>query len=110
MVLYFKTSPEVCIRRLSGRRICPRCSANYHVTNLPPKKEGLCDKCGVELYQREDDKEETVKKRLEVYNQKTKGLIEYYTKKGLLREVPGDLEVEKLYNNITALFKKEKLA
>jgi len=109
-VLYFKTSPTVSIKRLSGRRICPECNRNYHIINLPPKKENICDECSVSLYQREDDKEKTVKKRLEVYSDKTKGLIEYYKKRNLLREIDGDLEVEALYKQITALFKRENLA
>lgn len=110
IVLYFKTSPAVSIKRLSGRRICPKCNANYHVTNRPPKKKGICNKCNVELHQRKDDKEETVKNRLEVYNQKTKGLIDYYKNQDTLREVPGDLEVDELFNVLADLFKKENLA
>ena len=110
LVIYFKTSPAVSIERLSGRRICRGCNANYHTKNIPPAIEGICDKCGKELYQRKDDKKETVVTRLEVYIQKTKSLIEYYEKKGLLREVPGDFEVESLYNFLVGLFKKEKLA
>ena len=109
LVLYFKTSPAVCIKRLSGRRICPKCNANYHLKNRPPKKDLLCDKCGAGLYQREDDKEGTVKKRLEVYNQKTKTLIKYYKNKSLLREAPGDMDVEELFSFLAELFKKEKL-
>jgi len=110
LVLYFKTSSEVSIERLSGRRICPHCNANYHIKNRPPAKEGNCDKCGTALYQREDDKPTTVIKRLEVYGLKTKSLISYYQKKGLLREIPGDFEVESLYEFLTGLFAKEKLA
>ncbi len=110
IVLYFKTSPEVSIARLSGRRICSECGANYHIKNRPAKKEDVCDKCGKKLYQRKDDEPGTVKNRLKVYEEKTKDLIEYYKKKSLLREVPGDFEVEALYNVLRDLFKKEKLA
>ena len=110
LVLYFKTSPEVSIERLSGRRICSECGANYHIKNRPAKKEGICDKCGKKLYQRKDDEPGTVKNRLKVYEEKTKDLIEYYKKKSLLREVPGDFKVDALYKVLRDLFKKEKLA
>jgi len=107
MVLYLKTSPDVSIARLSGRRVCLRCGANFHVRNLPPKKEGICDYCGGGLVHRSDDKEETVKKRLMVYENETKSLIDYYGKKGTLRKVSGDLDVRELYGEIKNLFSKE---
>lgn len=110
LVLYFKTSPDVSIQRLSGRRICPNCNINYHVTNRPPKKEGICDDCGIRLYQRDDDKASTVSKRLEVYEAKTKDLVDYYKKTELLREIPGDYEVEPLYKFLVDLFKRESLS
>ena len=81
------------VSRLSGRRICRKCGANYHVINIPPKKEGVCDKCGGELYQREDDKPETVDNRLAVYEKQTAPLIEFYRTRGLLEETSGNLEV-----------------
>ena len=109
LVLYFKTSPAVSIERLAGRRVCAACNVNYHIKNLPPKKEGVCDRCGSVLLQREDDKEKTVLKRLEVYNKQTEGLIEYYKKRNTLREIPGDIDVEPLYNFLINLFRKEKL-
>ncbi|HZX45085.1 MAG TPA: adenylate kinase [Candidatus Nanoarchaeia archaeon] len=86
-VINFKASDEMIILRTSGRRVCRNCGAIYHIKNIPPKVPGKCDKCGGELYQREDDNEETVKKRLEVYRQETAPLIEYYRKKGLLIDV-----------------------
>ncbi len=97
IVLYLKTSLNVILKRLTGRRICKVCGANYHIINMPPKKEGLCDKCRGALYQREDDKEETISKRLEVYNKQTEGLIEYYNEKGVLKNVSGDLEAQKTF-------------
>jgi len=109
IVLYFKTSEEVAIQRLSGRRVCPVCGKNYHVTNIPPKKEGICDTCAVALIQREDDKPETVKKRILVYEQRTKDLIAYYEEKGLLQEVDGDLSAEQLFDNIDAIFREKGL-
>jgi adenylate kinase len=107
IVLYFKTSEEVAIKRLSGRRVCPKCGKNYHVSNMPPAKDNMCDKCGVELYQRDDDKPETVKNRLVVYEKSTKDLIDYYNEKGLLREVDSDISAKELFERIDALFMKE---
>ncbi|MFH1846426.1 MAG: adenylate kinase [Candidatus Omnitrophota bacterium] len=103
-VLYFRTSEEVAVNRLSGRRVCPECGFNYHVINIPPKEKDLCDRCGVRLIQREDDRPETVKNRLKVYEQRTKDLIEYYKNKGLLEEVNGDMEAEKLFEEIKSFF------
>jgi adenylate kinase len=87
MVINYKADPEVIIQRLSGRRVCKKCGAIFHVTNLPPAVEGVCDKCGGEIYQRADDNPESIKERLKVYEEKTKPLINYYQEKGLLREV-----------------------
>ena len=81
---------EVIHGRIAGRRTCPVCKAGYHVTALPPKVEGICDKCGAKLVVRKDDNPETVKDRLEVYHRETEPLIEYYEKKGLLRRIDGD--------------------
>jgi adenylate kinase len=77
------------IGRLTGRRTCRNCGAGFHVMFDPPKKEGVCDKCGGELYQRSDDNEATVKSRLETYEAQTKPLIEYYEKQGKLRHIDG---------------------
>ncbi|SFA93300.1 Adenylate kinase [Acetitomaculum ruminis DSM 5522] len=82
-------SDEAIIKRMSGRRACTKCGATYHIVNVPPKKEGICDKCGTELILRDDDKEETVKNRLKVYHDQTQPLIDYYKKKGILKEVDG---------------------
>jgi adenylate kinase len=103
MVVYFKTSIETVILRLTGRRLCSKCGANYHIVNMPPKKQGVCDKCGSELYQRKDDNEETIKKRLEVYNSQTKELIDYYKAQGILEEVSGDLEAGVVYSELTEI-------
>jgi len=109
MVLYLKTSPQVSIDRLSGRRVCVGCGANFHAKNMPPKKDGVCDYCGGKLVHRVDDKEETVRKRLAVYENETKALIDYYRKKGILREVSGDLAVQELFSKIKGLFSKERV-
>ena len=93
LVIYFETSEAVIIRRLSGRRSCPKCGMNFHVKNIPPKKEGFCDRCGEALIQRKDDNEETVRHRLEVYHHETEPLIRYYKERGLLQKTSGDFEV-----------------
>jgi len=103
MVIYFKTSIDMVISRLAGRRLCSKCGANYHIVNMPPRKQGVCDKCGAGLYQRKDDSEETIKKRLEVYDSQTKELIDYYKAKGLLKEVSGDLDVLRVYNELSEI-------
>ena len=81
--------------RIAGRRTCPKCKAGYHVKALPPKVEGICDKCGAELVIRKDDNPDTVKDRLVVYHRETEPLIAYYEKKGLLRRIDGDQGPEK---------------
>ncbi len=91
---------EAIINRMSGRRACVTCGATYHVTNVPPKKEGICDKCGKELVLRDDDKPETVKKRLSVYHDQTQPLIEYYAKKNILKEVDGTKEMKEAFSDI----------
>jgi adenylate kinase len=91
--------PEV-LRRLGGRWICPNCNATYHLTKKPPRVPGICDVCSTKLIQREDDKEETIRRRLDVYRQNTLELIPHYQRQGLVREVPGEGEIDKIYNNI----------
>ena len=90
---------QVIIDRMSGRRVCS-CGATYHIVNIPPKKEGICDKCGSELVLRDDDKPETVQKRLEVYHEQTHPLIDYYKKKGVLHAIDGTLSMETVFKNI----------
>ena len=109
IVLYFKTSIEKSVARLGGRRVCRKCGANFHVKNIPPKKDNICDYCKGELYQRKDDGEETVKRRWSVYAEETAPVISYYEKKGTLREVSGDLDVGELNKILIALFQREKL-
>lgn len=109
MVLYFETSSKVAISRLTGRRVCKKCGFNYHIKNIPPKKEGVCDKCGGELMQRPDDTEATVLNRLKVYEEQTKPLIEYYSNKKLLSKVDGDMDVAALNIIIKRLFSDKKL-
>ncbi|NIO22947.1 MAG: adenylate kinase [Candidatus Aenigmarchaeota archaeon] len=86
-VLNLVAPHRVIIERITGRLTCRKCGAIYHAKNIRPKSEGVCDTCGGELYQREDQKEEAVEKRLELYEKRTKPLIEYYQRKGILKDV-----------------------
>ena len=86
-VINFSISDDLVIRRLSGRRVCRSCGAIYHIENMPSKVEGICDRCGGELYVRDDDKIESIKNRLRVYKDQTEPLIAYYRNKGVLQEI-----------------------
>jgi adenylate kinase len=91
---------ENIIRRMSGRRACVNCGGTYHIVTIPPKKEGICDVCEGELILREDDKPETVEKRLKVYHEQTQPLIDYYKIKGILKSVDGTKDLEEVFNEI----------
>jgi len=94
---------ENIIRRMGGRRACLKCGATYHVEHIPPKKEGICDACGSELVLRDDDKPETVKKRLEVYHKQTQPLIDHYSRQNILRTVDGTKEMNDVFADIVKL-------
>lgn len=94
---------ENIIRRMSGRRACLACGATYHIEHVPPKKEGICDKCGQELVLRDDDKPETVKNRLQVYKEQTQPLIDFYGKKGILHNVDGTQDMNEVFEAIVAI-------
>jgi adenylate kinase len=104
LAVYFKTSVEVIIRRLSGRRICSKCGKTYHMVNFKPRIQGICDDCGADLMQRPDDHEEVIENRLKAYEKQTSPLIDYYKKKKVLAEVSGDLEVDDLNAALDELF------
>jgi adenylate kinase len=89
-VVYFDVSEPELLRRLTGRRVCRACGHSYHLTSNPPKRAGVCDACGGELYQREDDGEATVRNRLEVYRRQTAPLLDYYRQRNLLATVSGE--------------------
>ena len=91
---------ENIVKRMSGRRACLKCGATYHIVHIPPKKEGICDACGSELVQRDDDKEETVKNRLAVYHQQTQPLIDFYSNKGVLKTVDGTKDSAEVFEDI----------
>jgi len=97
---------EKLMERLTGRRVCKNCGASFHVIFNKPKEEGKCDACGGELYQRSDDNEEAVGKRLDVYEQQTQPLIDYYTKQGLLLNINGDQDIDKVLADVLAAVKK----
>ncbi len=88
---------ENIIRRMGGRRACVSCGATYHIEHVPPKTEGICDRCGKELILRDDDKPETVKSRLNVYHEQTQPLIDFYEKKGVLKSVDGTVDMKDVF-------------
>ncbi len=94
---------ENIVNRMSGRRACVNCGATYHIVAIPPKKEGVCDTCGNDLVLRDDDKPETVQKRLNVYHEQTQPLIDYYSKQGILKSVSGTVPMEEVFASIVAI-------
>lgn len=94
---------ENIVKRMSGRRACLACGATYHIEHIPPKTEGICDKCGQELVLRDDDKPETVMKRLNVYHEQTQPLIDFYTEKGILKSVDGTVDMMDVFAAIVAI-------
>lgn len=106
-VVYIKVSEEELIRRLSGRHICRSCQLPYHVVSSPPQVEGICDKCGSELYQRSDDTVEAVKNRLEVYTVETAPLIDYYSEAGKLLTIDGEGDIGEVGERIITALRGE---
>ncbi len=104
-VVFLDAPRKVLIERLTGRRVCRKCETNYHVVNIPPKKEGICDKCGGELYQRPDDREDTIMNRLDVYSKQTESLISFYEKKGVLVRVDSSQPADRLANEVRSIIK-----
>jgi adenylate kinase len=101
-VVYIKVSEGELMKRLGGRWICRNCQTPYHEVDSPPKVAGVCDRCGGELYQRDDDNEETIKKRLKVYFAETSPLIDYYTRAGKLLEIDGEGGTDEVNRRIAA--------
>ena len=98
--IYIEVSDEKLVKRLSGRWLCRNCQRPYHITNSPPRTPGECDKCGGELYQRPDDREETVKERIKVFLAQTVPLLDYYEKQGKLVKVNGNLGAQEVAREI----------
>ncbi len=107
-VFYLETSEQVVIQRLCGRLVCRACGANFHITNMPPKVNGICDRCGGELYQRSDDKEETIRKRLEVYKKEVSVLIKYYQDRKKLVTLSSDGEAKIVLDKILEMVKERE--
>lgn len=97
---------ENIVNRMSGRRACLNCGATYHIVSIPTKVEGICDRCGSPVVLRDDDKPETVQKRLSVYHEQTQPLIDYYAKKNVLAEVDGTKDMEDVFNDIVTILGK----
>ena len=108
-VINLQASEDIVIERLSGRRVCKSCGDLYHIKNVPPKVKGVCDKCEGELYQRSDDEEKTIRNRLKVYESQMKSLIDYYSGKGLLKNVDSSGGAEATFDLICEVLKEEKL-
>jgi adenylate kinase len=98
-VLYLEVGDEEIVKRMSGRRVCPNCDSVYHIINDPPESDDVCDKCGSTLIIREDDREETVRKRLEVFKEETTPLVSFYSEKGILRSVNAGGSIEDTMTN-----------
>lgn len=102
-VLDIEVDREELMKRLTGRRVCSKCGASFHVVSIPPKKEGICDVCGAELIQRKDDNEETAANRIEVYNKETRPLVDYYEKAGNISHIDGAAGLENVFNTIAGI-------
>ena len=104
-VVNFEIKDEIVIKRLSTRRVCKACGANYNVLTLQPKVEGICDKCGGELYQRDDDKQESILHRMDVYREQTEPLINFYKEKGKITDLDASIETDILLGKFKEIFK-----
>jgi adenylate kinase len=107
-VLYLESTLSVIIQRLTGRRVCRNCGALFHMTNKPPKKEGVCNSCGGPLYQRADDNEETIRTRMDVYLKNTTLIIDYYEEQGKLRKVNADRDAEEVQAVLMKIFHEDR--
>lgn len=103
-VVNFEIQDEIVIRRLSTRRTCKACGANFNVLTLPPKVEGVCDKCNGELYQRDDDKQESIMNRMDVYREQTEPLINFYKEKGKITDLDASIETDILLRKFKEIF------
>ena len=97
---YLETSEKVVVQRLSGRRVCPKCGTIYHLINMPPKKEGVCDTCGAKLIQRSDDTPETLQKRLSIYHVETAPLLADYEREGVVHRIDARGTIDEVFNRM----------
>ena len=107
-VINIEVDKNILVERAEGRRICKSCGATYHVEFNPPKTEGVCNVCGGELYQRQDDTEETVSKRIQVYLDETKPLADYYANEGIISNINGQQSIDKVFEDIVNALGSEK--
>jgi len=103
LAIYLETSKDIIVKRLSGRRVCKKCGRIYHLVNMPPKKDMVCDDCGEGLYQRVDDKEETILNRLNVYLKQSTPVLDYYKKSGKLKTLSADSDASFVFADIKKL-------
>lgn len=101
-VILFEVSENETIKRMSARRVCSQCKADFNTIYIKPKKDGICDKCGGKLVQRDDDKPDAIKQRVETYRKETSPLIGYYDKKGVLLRVNGEQQIDKVFKDVVA--------
>ena len=106
VALDIDVADDFIVKRMGGRRACLGCGATYHIVNIPPKKEGICDTCGAELVLRDDDKPETVEKRLLVYHEQTQPLIDYYKNSGILVTLDGTKDMNEVFANICSVLER----
>ncbi len=99
-VILFDVPDDTVVERLSGRRICPRCGAVYHLRYNPPREDEICDRCGARLIQREDDREEVIRKRLSVYREQTAPLVEYYSERDILVKLDASRPIEEIHRRL----------
>jgi adenylate kinase len=109
-VVYFDVDAEQVVARLTGRRVCRQCGATYHVEHNPPAEPGVCDECGGELYQRDDDNEQTVRERLRVYGEQTASLLDYYRDRGLLVRIDAGLSIPEVREAVRAVLDAQSAA
>ena len=106
--LYMRADLDIILKRLTGRRVCKTCGALYHLRNKPPKTQDVCDLCGGQVYQRSDDNEDTIRKRMDVYVTSTKPIIDYYARQKKLKEVDGNAETTDVRNHLVSILNDNK--
>ena len=105
-VLSLKCSKDVIIERIENRRVCLHCNAIFHLVNMPPKQEGICDQCGGQIIQRDDDNATTIEKRLKAYKQQTETLISYYKEKGILHDIDAERPIDEIIKEAIKILSK----